>query len=109
MKFKKETFGSSKEILLNDDYAAIKITVDDTGVTADSDGKKIIKAGTPYPTDDATAQGILLYDTDVTYGKRPTALLVRGMVDAKKVTLPTVEARKAIPQIKFSGKEYPTA
>ncbi|MFQ9922101.1 MAG: hypothetical protein ACLRVU_01235 [Beduini sp.] len=109
MKFKKETFGSSKEILLNDDYAAIKVVVDDSGVEIDSDGKKIIKAGTPYPKDDATAQGILLYDTDVTYGKRPTALLVRGMVDVKKITLPTEAARKAMPQIKFSGKEYPTA
>lgn len=109
MKFKKETFGSSKEILLNDDYTAIKVVVDDTDVVPNSDGKKIIKAGTPYPKDDATAQGILLYDTDVTYGKRPTAMLVRGMVDTKKVILPTEAARKAMPQIKFSGKEYPTA
>ena len=40
--------------------------------------RKIIKAGTVYPTNDESALGIVFQDVDVTDGDRPEALMVGG-------------------------------
>lgn len=47
MKFTTTDFTSTKEILkFPDHYVAVAVTVDDTGITADADGKKIVPKGT---------------------------------------------------------------
>lgn len=80
-------YSNSKEILkVADHYVAIKKTFkkDDTASTT-VEGRKIIKAGTVYPKNDATAIGMLLYDVDVTDGDADGALLVHGIVDKNKI------------------------
>ncbi len=42
----KETFTNHKEILKFNEFVATVVTVGDTGVSANADGKKIVKAGT---------------------------------------------------------------
>lgn len=115
MKFKQTNYTNSivSIVAFPDHYVNRTVTVAADGVTADTDGKKIVKAGTVYPANDATAQGILFYDTDVTYGDAGGALLVHGFVDYAKykaLGLPEIAAtaKAAMPQITFIGYTAPT-
>lgn len=49
-------------------------------------GRKIIKAGTIYPANDATAKGIVFQDVDVTDGDKSEALMVGGVYLADKLS-----------------------
>lgn len=87
-----------KTILVAEEMAvAFSCKVSDSGVTA-SDGKKIVKAGTPLAgdltaretaftvaTDGAGAVGLLLHDVDVTSGAKNAQVLVFGFVDISKL------------------------
>lgn len=95
-------YTNSIEILaVGDHHVAIKKTFkmnDEAATTVD--GRKIVKAGTVYPKNDATAVGMVLYDIDVTEGDADGALLLHGFV--KKDKLPaeiSAEAAPKIPQI----------
>lgn len=46
----------------------------------------IVPGGTPYPANDATCEGILFEDVEVTYGDNVGALMIRG--DIIKSALP---------------------
>lgn len=100
---KTTTFETTKDIVIKRDYA-VGCQVGDTGVTADESGRKIIKAGTPVggATDvlknrdtvlivtnsdgnGGQAQGVVDSDVDVTAGTANATLLVRGVVDLKKL------------------------
>lgn len=81
---------------------AFTTLVSDSGVTADANGKKIVKAGTILPANDNTAQGILYNDVDVTNGPQPGSLIVEAYIlEARLHTAPTEEAKKALKEIKF--------
>ena len=56
------------------------VNVVDTGVVADADGFKTVKAGTVWPLNDATATGIIFDDVDVTDGTHAGSLIVAGRV-----------------------------
>lgn len=56
------------------------VNVVDTGVVADADGFKTIKAGTVWPANDATAKGIIFDDVDVTNGTHAGSLIIAGRV-----------------------------
>lgn len=111
MKYTESMFGTPKEILYNDDYAGFAHNVNDEGVTANEEGKKIVKAGTPLndkgkkatTTDGKSdAIGILLADVDVTYGRRPGTFLYRGcLVESKLPEALTNEEKAALPMIKL--------
>lgn len=67
-------------------------------------GRKIVKAGTVYPANDATAIGLLLKDVDVTDGDREGSVVVDGIFLAER--LPEAIAELAIPVLKkISVKE----
>ena len=89
----------------------LPIKIANTGVTAGSDGKKILKAGTPI-TGDLTARGtafkkatetagggssaastdaigLLLHEVDVTNGTENGTILVSGAVDIAKIDATT--------------------
>lgn len=91
MKVKETNFSTDVDILFNlDPYTARPIMVSDNGVTANSEGKKIVKAGTLLDKDgvsknDGTVRYVLLKDVDVTFGKAPGAGLYRGTVDKDKI------------------------
>ncbi|MDO4721426.1 MAG: hypothetical protein Q4A78_12240 [Peptostreptococcaceae bacterium] len=116
-KFVETNFDNRKNILKFEPSVAMSVLVDDTGVSA-VDGKKIVPAGTPVKgktktvlenpnepvikDDTATAEGILLYDVDVTHGKKEGAMLLFGFVDLTKMqTPPSAAAQKAMTMIKF--------
>ncbi|MEG0260582.1 MAG: hypothetical protein RR595_06570 [Lysinibacillus sp.] len=76
--------------------------VSDVGVAADSNGKKIVKAGTVLPANDATAKGILYTDVDVTNGPQPGSLIDQAyIIEARLHTAPTTEAKTALKNITF--------
>ncbi|WP_313803279.1 hypothetical protein [Cytobacillus sp.] len=81
---------------------AFTYQVSDTGITTDSNGKKIVKAGTILPANDATAQGILYKDVDVTNGPQPGSLIVEAYVlQARLPVAPAAEAKDALSKITF--------
>lgn len=102
---KKETYGSTNQILFNvEPQVSVGIVVDDSvQATANSFGKKIVKAGTPL-TGDLTnrlkpftaakagsaseasdAVGVLLHDVDVTTGDANGTLLIFGFVNLDRI------------------------
>ena len=124
---KKVTYEAELDVLLNPDNAfEIGVQVTNTGVTADANGRKIIKAGTPVggatsvletrntvlvvtnsASDGAKAQGVLRHDVDVTEGANNGTLIVRGEVDSSKCPTIVAEAKVALTHIIFvNGGAY---
>lgn len=68
-------------------------------------GRKILKAGTPYPSNDANCKGYLLHDYDVTDGEIAGTYIFEGSVDNKILTANgievTTEAKAATPRVTF--------
>lgn len=61
----------------------------------DDNGRKIVPAGTIFPTDDTSATGILFGDVDVTAGNAAGSVLVAGRVLEDAITIDT-EAKKSL-------------
>lgn len=106
MKFVRTDYANNIEILKYgvQDYIARPIMVSATGISADADGKKIVKAGSILSTagaivNDATAEGVLLWDVDVTYGDAAGSLVMFGFID--KTKLPVQPAEAAITALKL--------
>ena len=94
-------FTQGKGILKFFPYEGAACVVPQSAVTAaDANGMKIVKAGTPYPSNDAKCLGYLLEDVDVTQGDAPGTYVYQGTIDWEKVkTLsPTIAdaARKRV-------------
>lgn len=53
---------------------------DDNAQIVTENGRKIIKSGTVYPANGATAVGIVFQDVDVTNGDAPMSLMISGHV-----------------------------
>lgn len=127
----KETFGNVDQILFNVGLqASVSIVVDaDTVTSADANGKKILKAGTPLTgsldarttpftkavtsgsgTQTSNAVGVLLHDVDVTVGDANGTLLIFGFVntdrlDSTTAALITAEVKAALPMICFAAMD----
>lgn len=118
----KETYGVEKHILIaNNSYmVTLPARVTNTGISADSDGKKIIKAGTPLygniekrdtaftvsGSEGATPSAIILHDVDVTAGAENATIVLAGVVDLLKLessvqTALTAVVKAALPRIIF--------
>lgn len=119
----KKTYGTSKNILIGQEsYSySLGVIVANTGLSADSDGKKIIKAGTPIggstsvlenrqepmistntSGNGALAQGIVLHDVDVTEGNANATMVVAGVVDLLKLEdAPVSQATAVLTKIIF--------
>ena len=96
--FNKVTLTNPNQILFaTNPYMAVGVVVSDSGLTADSNGKKILKAGTPVTgsledrntaftkTATSNAVGVLLHDVDVTSGSNNAELLIFGFVNLKNL------------------------
>ena len=125
---KKTTYNDIElDVLLNPDNAfEIGVQVGNTGVAANADGKKIIKAGTHVggtvsvlktrntiltvtntSSNGTNAQGVLRHDVDVTNGNANATLIVRGEVDSSKCPTIVTEAETALTHIIFvNGGAY---
>ena len=98
-------FTQAKTILKYFDYKGAACVVPESCVAADANGKKIVKAGTPFPANDSTCKGYLLHDVDVTQGDAPGTYIFEGSIDNKKLTETEVtvsaEAKAATPRVTF--------
>ena len=98
-------FTQGKTILKFFDYKGAACIVPESGVEADANGKKIVKAGTPFPANGSTCKGYLLDDVDVTYGDAPGTYIFEGSIDNKKLTAAGItvsaEAKAATPRVTF--------
>lgn len=114
----KVTAVAPNQILFNVEHQlSVGIVCGNTGVTADTNGKKILKAGTPmtgtltardtaFTKASDTAVGVLLHDVDVTAGNNNGTLLIFGFVNIDRIddttaALLTTEIQGALPMIKF--------
>lgn len=78
---------ASKNVILQfpDDYVARPQFFDEqSDLAVKENGRYIIKAGTPFPSNDANCTGIVLNDLDVTNGDQNGAVLVRGHINTAK-------------------------
>lgn len=118
MKMTKTNYGGEMEILKFSGHSvAIPITIDSSSVTAVG-GKKILKGGTilggkagkvminrdegVVKKNTADAEGVLLWDVDVTDGDAPASMVIHGFVNLGKLPEnPTVEAIAALKLITF--------
>ena len=93
-------FTQGKGILKFFPYEGAACVVQQSMVSA-----KIVKAGTPYPSNDAECLGYLLEDVDVTQGDAPGTYVYQGTIDWEKVTGLSIAdaARKATPRVTFYG------
>lgn len=58
-------------------------------------GRKIIKAGTVFPKNDASAEGVVFEDVDMTNdGKRPISVIIAGRVIEANLPVEVNEAAK---------------
>lgn len=82
--------------------------VPQAGVTADDNGNKIVKAGTPYPEAGKNCLGLLVHDVDVTQGDAPGTYVNEGTIDPEKVDMTVITAAtlKALPKITIYGRPY---
>lgn len=76
--------------------------IEDAGVIANADGRKVVVAGTVYPANDETAKGIIYTDVDVTDGPQPGALIVEAYILKDRLPVePSEDAITALKEIKF--------
>ena len=98
-------FTQGKTILKFFDYKGAACIVPELGVVADANGNKIVKAGTPFPSDNTNCKGYLLHDVDVTQGDAPGTYIYEGSIDSSKLTEAGVnvsaEAKAATPRVTF--------
>ena len=67
-------------------------------------GRKIVKAGTVIPANDATAEGICHYDVDVTDGDASGAIVIHGFIkEGSMPTAPAAAAKSALPLVFFQA------
>jgi len=62
----------------------------------------VLPAGSIYPKNDATAEGITINDVDVTNGAQPVGVIVEGHILIERLPVkPTNEAQTALREVKF--------
>lgn len=120
---KKESYGNIKTILVDEmNSTALSCLVANTGISADANGRKIAKAGTPLTgsleargtafakasttSGVSNAVGILLHDVDVTDGTKNAQVVFFGFIDLNKLEsdvqeLITTEVKTALRMIQF--------
>ena len=100
-----KSFGQEKTILKYFDCKGSACVVPSSmGIVTDY-GKKVVKAGTPFPSNNSSCLGYLLHDVDVTHGDAPGTYIFEGSIDNKKLTELGVtvsdEAKAATPRVTF--------
>ncbi|MBO6449192.1 hypothetical protein EY651_13475 [Enterococcus faecalis] len=62
----------------------------------------VLPAGSVFPKNDATVEGITINDVDVSNGPQPVGVIVEGHVLIKRLPVePSSEAQKAMREVKF--------
>lgn len=92
-----KSFYSQRNILaMPDSFVAIEVKLaKNSGLAVTEDGRKIVRAGTVYPANDATALGIIFNDYDVTDGDEVGALIISGYILTSALPVVPAAAAKA--------------
>lgn len=91
-----EKFHSGNNILASEIGLIQKTKEGTKAMAVDEDGRKIIKAGTVFPTNDASAIGIVFEDVDMTNDeKRPISVIIAGRVIGANLPVAVNEAAKS--------------
>lgn len=103
-------FGAENTCLKFFPYQGAACVVPQYGVEADANGNKIVKAGTPFPSNDADCLGYLLTDVDVTQGDAAGTYVFEGTIDPAKLSANSIvvssAAKAATPKVTFYGAAY---
>lgn len=88
------------------DHKSFAVVVDEnTAGVVTENGLQLLKAGTPYPSNDADCKGLLLHTYDVTKGSQSAAVIFEGSIDNKILTengITVADAAKAVlPRVTF--------
>lgn len=98
-------FAQATTILKFFDFKGAACVVDEsTGTTVEENSRTILKAGTPYPSDDTSCKGFLMVDVDVTDGSAPATYIYEGTIDSTKIDEAVTisdEAKAAVPRVTF--------
>lgn len=70
-------------------------TIPQEGATSAENGAKYVKAGTPYPANDNTAEGIVYEDVDVTSGDMAGSVVTKGVVYEDRLAEELAEGAKS--------------
>ena len=109
MQMKEIKYGApARQILaMPDHYVAIGVKHEQAdsvtpGLAVLVNGRYVVKAGTIYPANDATAIGIIANDYDVTFGAQMLAVIIHGFIKtAAMPVVPSTNAIGALHQITF--------
>ncbi len=99
--------GSSKILMFADTWHAKGVTVPQAtasspGQTTLVNGRRILKEGTIYPSNDASAQGVVLQDYDLTDNEQNIAIIIAGDIKSGALpAAPNANAVSALPRITF--------
>lgn len=107
VEYNTQSYVTGKQILVfPDHYVNVAHTfLKDDAAAVDVDGRKVIKAGTIYPANDATAKGVVWADYDVTNGDVTGALIIHGFVKTSALPAqPAAAAKTALPMVAFMPK-----
>lgn len=107
VEYNAQSYTTGKQILVfPDHYVSVAHTfLKDDAAAVTVDGRKVIKAGTIYPANSATAKGVVWADYDVTNGDVTGALIIHGFVKTAALPAePTAEAKAALPMVAFMPK-----
>lgn len=95
-----KTYGQEKTILKFFDYKGAACVVPTTG--------SVVKAGTPFPSNDNKCVGYLLHDVDTTQGDAAGTYVFAGSLDESVINANginvTAEAKAATPRVTFFKK-----
>ncbi|MDY3902444.1 hypothetical protein [Peptoniphilus sp.] len=91
--------GKNSVLAFADPYVAVTVTLK-KGSGKDISERSIVKAGTVYPKNDATAKGIIPFDIDVTDGDMEAPLLIEGYVYKDKLP-EAINAEAKLTEIKL--------
>lgn len=80
-----------------------------SGATTAANGGKYVKAGTPFPSNDANAIGLVYEDVDVSAGDMPGSVVMSGVVYESRLPVTLAAAAKTALQGKgFTFVAVPT-
>lgn len=103
--------GSPHILAIPDHYVNIAIKIPQAtaagGIVVSRNNRLVVLAGTVYPANDSTAQGLIFQDYDVTDGDKTAALMIHGFVREDRLpqkiaataaaVLPMIKALPAVP------------
>lgn len=97
--------GSPHILAIPDHYVNIAIKIPQAtaagGIVTERNGRYVVLAGTVYPANDGTAQGLIFQDYDVTDGDTTAALMIHGFVREDRLPAKIETAAAAVlPMIK---------